>query len=155
MARITVRPAKSPSLLGADMAFADRVLGIITIAAEASSESEECQQAIAGSFRNRVKAGRWEPSIAGVVVQRYQYSEFLPDAGDNANLERVANLPDDAPEIITAANAYDTVMADPNFDPSGNATHFYADGILPPKWAVAPARLTKKIGGISFFTNVA
>lgn len=136
------------------MAFADRPLGIITIACEASSESELCQQAIAGTFRNRVTAGRWEPSIAGVVVQRYQFSEFLSDAGDNANLERVANLSEGAPVIVAAAKAYDTVMADSNVDPSEGATHFYADGIAPPSWIAPPAVLTVKIGRVNFFKNV-
>lgn len=135
-------------------ALFDRPDGIKCIACEASSETEICQQAIAGSLRNRVRDGRWEPTISGVVNQRYQYSELLPDAGDNANLERVVNLPDNAAELITAAAAYDAVMADPNLDPSQQATHFYADGIAPPAWAAAPAVLSVKIGRVNFYKNV-
>lgn len=135
------------------MAF-DRAFAIVTIACEASSESQECQQAIAACLRNRVKSGRFEPTIAGVVVQRYQFSEFLPDAGDNANLERIINLPETDPQIMEAAAAYDSVMADPNFDPSNGATHFFADGILPPKWSLGPAQLAVKIGRVNFFKGV-
>lgn len=132
----------------------DRSFGIVCVACEASSESEECQQAVAASLRNRVKAGRWEPTITGVTVQRYQYSEYLSDAGDNSNLERIANMPETAPEIVAAAQAYDTVMADPDLDPSQGATHFYADGIPPPNWAVAPAELAVKIGKVNFWRGV-
>src|ERR1019366_7451899 len=106
----------------------DRAYGITCVACEASSESVFCQQAVAASLRNRVRAGRWEPTIAGVVFQPYQYSWTLNDPGDSADRERVVNLPDIAPEIVTAAGAYDAVMADPNLDPSQDATHYYSDG---------------------------
>lgn len=132
----------------------DRAFGVAAIAAEASSESELCQQAIAGAMRNRVRSGRFEPTIAGVVVQPYQFSEFLSDVSDNRNLERVVNLPPTAPEIITAAAAYDAVMADENIDPSQDATHFFADGIPIPKWALSPAKLTVKIGRFNFYKDV-
>ena len=55
---------------------------------------------------------------------------------------------------MTAAAAYDAVMADPNLDPSNQATHFYADGILLPDWAVAPAELAVKIGRVNFWKGV-
>ena len=76
--------------------FFDRPFAVACIRAEADDQPDECQQAIAGAIRNRVKAGRFEPTPAGVVCQRYQMSEFLPDKGDNANLERVVNTPDAA-----------------------------------------------------------
>lgn len=136
-------------------AIFDRPIGIATIACEASNQSELCQQAVIASIRNRVNAGRWESSIAGCCMQRYQYSEYLPDSGDNSNLERVLALPDDAPAIINAAAAYDAVMADPTLDPSQGATHFFADGIPAPNWAVAPAVLAVKIGAVNFWKNVA
>ena len=132
----------------------DRAYGIVCVACEASSESELCQQAVAASLRNRVKAGRFEPTIAGVVNQRFQYSWMLSDPGDSANRERIVNLPETAPEIVAAAAAYDAVMADENLDPSQNSSHFYADGIPPPDWAVAPAELAVKIGTINFYRNV-
>jgi len=133
----------------------DRAFGIVCVACEASSESALCQQAVAASLRNRVKAGRWEPTIAGVVGQRFQYSEFLPDSADNYNLERVLNKPETDPVIVAAAAAYDAVMADPNLDPSQQATHFYSDGIPLPAWAAPPARLSVKIGRVNFYRNVA
>lgn len=129
----------------------DRPYGIAIVACEASSESELCQQAIAASLRNRVVSGRFEPTIAGVCAQRYQYSETLPDKGDNANYERILNSPDSDPQIISATEAYDTVMADPNLDPSQGATHFYADGIPAPTWASPPGMATVKIGRVNFW----
>ena len=133
----------------------DRPITILTVACEASSESEECQQAIVASIRNRVLAGRWEKSMAGVCMQRYQYSEFLPDAGDNADLERVLALPNDSPELAAAMQAYDAVTADQGLDPSQGSTHFYADGIPMPSWARAPAMLAVKIGRVNFWKGVA
>lgn len=135
------------------MAF-ERAYGITCVACEASSEGALCQQAVAASLRNRVKAGRWEPTISGCVVQRYQFSEFLPDRDDNANLERVVNMPETAPEIVAAAAAYDAVMADAELDPSNGATHFFADGIPVPTWAQAPAVLCAKIGRVNFYKGV-
>lgn len=132
----------------------DRAFGIVCVACEASSESMLCQQAVAASLRNRVKAGRFEPTIAGCVAQRFQYSEFLSDQNDNRNLERVLNLPETAPEIVTAAAAYDAVMADPSLDPSQSSTHYFSDGIPTPAWATAPAVLAVKIGRVSFWRNV-
>lgn len=133
----------------------DLVFLTVTVAAEASSEGDECMRAVAASVRNRLLSGRFEPTLAGVCAQRYQYSEYLPDKGDNANLERVLNLPEDAPEIVAALAAVDAVMADETLDPSQGATHFYAahEGWSPP-WAVPPARETIVIGCVHFWTNV-
>jgi len=132
----------------------DRAFGITCVACEASSESLLCQQAVAASLRNRVKAGRFEPTIAGVVLQRAQYSWTLPDAGDSADRERIANLPETAPEIVMAAAAYDAVMGNPNLDPSQGSTHYISDGIPLPTWAQPPAVLAVKIGKISFYRGV-
>lgn len=134
------------------MAF-DRPIAIITIACEASSESHECRQAVIASIRNRRDSGRFEPTISGVCMQRYQYSEYLPDRGDNSNLERILALSDDHSEILDAGKAYDEVMADSTLDPSQGATHFVADSIPLPSWAVS-ATQTVKIGHVMFFKNV-
>lgn len=136
------------------MSFADRVLGIVMIACEADSQPLVCQQAVIASARNRVRSGRWAKTLAGVILQRLQYSEFDDDKADNANLERVLALPDYHSIIVTAAAAYDAVIADPEFDPSLGATHFYADGIAPPVWSRPPARLTVKLGSVNFYADV-
>lgn len=132
----------------------DRSFGIVCVACEVSSEVALCQQAVAASLRNRVRAKRFEPTIAGVVMERYQFSETLPDAADNANLERVMNMSERAPEIVSASAAYDRVMQDPTYDPSNGATHFFADGIPTPSWALPPAQLAVKIGRVNFFKGV-
>lgn len=131
----------------------DRPFAIACLRAEAENQSDECQRAITASIRNRVRSGRYEPTIAGVVMQRYQYSETLPDKGDNANYERVLNSPD-SPETARAATNYDAVMADESADPSNKATHFYADPVKP-AWAVHPAYESALIGNVHFWANVA
>jgi spore germination cell wall hydrolase CwlJ-like protein len=131
----------------------DRAFTIACVAAEASDQDDVCQQAIIGSILNRVASGRFEPTMAGVVAQRYQMSEFLPDKADNANLERVLNAPDSA-MVARATSNYDAMMTDPALDPSEAATHFYAEPAHP-NWAVAPARETVVHGKVHFWTNVA
>ena len=127
------------------MAF-DRPIGILTICCEASDQSDLCKQAIIASIRNRVAAGRWETTVAGVCMQRYQYSEYNDDAGDNRNLERVLALADDDPEILAAGAAYDATIDDPSL----GATHFYAVGIPAPPWTIGATR-TVQIGKVIFW----
>ena len=131
----------------------DRPYVIACLRAEAENQSDECQRAIVASIRNRVRSGRYEPTMAGVVMQRYQYSETLPDKADNANYERVLNSPN-SPETARAAANYDAVMADPNLDLSNNATHFFSPPANP-NWATPPAYESASIGAVRFWANVA
>lgn len=131
----------------------DRELAGITITCEASDQSQDAQLAVAYSLINRVNAGRFEKTVAGVCMQRYQYSEYLPDAGDNANLERVLNLPETDPQIVAALRAYDSAASGVPPDPTGGATHFYADSISPPDWTVGATEACK-LGSLVFWKNV-
>ena len=134
-------------------AIFDRPYVIACLRAEAENQSDECQRAIVASIRNRVRSGRYEPTMAGVVMQRYQYSETLPDKVNNANYERVLNSPA-SPETARAAANYDAVMADPNIDPSNGACHFFSDPAKP-IWATAPAYESALIGTVHFWSAVA
>ncbi|MDE2020078.1 MAG: cell wall hydrolase [Patescibacteria group bacterium] len=131
----------------------DRELGAITIACEASDQPADAQLGVAYSLFNRVNDGRFEPTVAGVCMQRYQYSEYLPDKGDNVNLERVVNLPENDPAIISALAAYDAVADGTQPDPTDGSTHFFADAIAPPSWTVG-ATQAAKLGNILFWKNV-
>lgn len=133
------------------MAYADKPIGVLTIAAEASNQSHECRLAIAASLFNRLADGRFGHSIAAVCLKRYQYSEWNDDSVDNANLIRVAVMLPDDPVILDCAVAYDQAAA--GADPSGGATHFFADSISRPQWA-ALATFTVKIGSVLFYKDV-
>lgn len=131
----------------------DRELGAITVACEASDQPREAQVGVAYSLFNRVNDGRFEKTIAGVCMQRYQYSEYLPDKGDNANLERVVNMAESDAVIIAALDAYDAAADGTDGDPTNGATHFFSDGIASPTWT-AGATQTCKIGNILFWKDV-
>jgi len=135
----------------------DRVITAMTVLCEADSESDVCKAWIVWTIYNRVKSGRWEKTMAGVCLQRMQYSEWNADRGDNANLERVANLSENDPNWHGALALVDAVMEDIASgvpDPTNGATHFFANTISPPAWAAAPATLTGQQGKVLFYSNV-
>lgn len=129
----------------------DRPIGILTIACEASTAAE--QLGIAYTLFTRVAAGRWEPTVGAVCMQRYQFSEYLSDSGDNADLERVLKLDSTDPQIIAATNAFNTAYSKSEPDPTNGATHFFADSIAAPSWTKG-ATLCCKIGHTLFYRNV-
>lgn len=133
------------------MAYADKPIAVLTIAAEASNQLHVVRQGVAASIFNRLKDGRFGKSIAGICLKRYQYSEWLADAQDNANLERVANMAPDDPIILDCAIAYDEAAT--GIDPTNGSTHFFASGIPTPSWANA-ATMTVKLGSLFFYKDV-
>lgn len=133
------------------MAF-DREIVALTVFCEASGEIPETRRAIAHSIFNRVKDGRFGKTPAAVCLKRYQYSEFLPDAGDNSNLERAASTPGNDPTMLDCLACYDEAFGG-SPDISGGATHFFADTIAPPSWT-KNATLCCKIGHTLFYRNV-
>lgn len=130
----------------------DKPIAVITIAAEASNQPHVVRVGVAATILNRVNSGRFQMTAAAVCLKRLQFSEWNADTGDNANLERVALMADDDPVILDCAAAWDEAVA--GSDPSNGATHFYADGIPKPLWAVN-ATLTAKLGSVNFYNNVA
>jgi N-acetylmuramoyl-L-alanine amidase len=132
------------------MAF-DRQITIFTIACEASNQSHVVRQGVAASILNRVKDGRFGKTASAVCLKRFQYSEWLADAADNANLERVAGMTDTDPVILDCGLAYDQAVS--GTDPTDGATHFFADSIAPPDWA-DKATFTVKLGNVLFYKDV-
>lgn len=129
----------------------DKPIAVITIACEASGEPHDAKVAVGATILNRVASGRFQHSVAAVCLKRMQFSEWNADTGDNANLERVALMADDDPAILDCAQAWDEAVS--GSDPSNGATHFIADSIPKPVWAIN-ATLTAKIGRLNFYNNV-
>lgn len=132
--------------------WADRVIVAMTAACEESDS--EARRWIVHSIFNRatIDPQRYGAAPAAVCLKRYQYSEFLPDAGDNANLERIAIKTASDPDVLDALRAYDEVAAGA-LDPTNGATHFYADSISEPAWA-KKATYVGKAGRTLFFSDV-
>lgn len=132
--------------------WADRIIVAATAACE-ESDSEARLWIVHSIFnRWRLNPARFGTTPAAVCMKRYQYSEYLPDVGDNANLERVLAKTASDPVIIDALAAYDAVAAGQP-DPTQNATHFFADSIAAPSWTNG-ATFTGKRGRTQFYANV-
>ena len=129
----------------------DTPIAVITIACEASNQSHEARVAVGATILNRLRSGRFGKTAAAVCLKRFQFSEWNADATDNANLERVATMPDDDPVIVDCAVAWAEAKA--GADPSSGATHYYDDSIPPPQWTFG-ATLAAKIGRLNFYKDV-
>ncbi len=132
------------------MAF-DRQIGTLVVFCEASGEPYQAQVGVAATQFNRVRAGRWQPSIAGVCLQRAQFSEFNDDRLDNANLLRGANTPDGDKIMLQCGMAWDE--AERGADPTGGATHYHDTSIPPPSWTVGAIE-TCQLGRLVFWKGV-
>jgi N-acetylmuramoyl-L-alanine amidase len=135
------------------MAF-DRQYAATVIDAEAENQPAEARLGVAWSLLNRhwLNPARYGHTIAEVCTKPYQYSEFNNDALDRANLGRVLRKADTDPAILDALAQYDAAVADTP-DPTGGATHFWADPLPTPSWA-AHATLCPKLGSINFAKDV-
>lgn len=130
------------------MAF-DREIAALTIFCEASGEPHAGKVAVAATFFNRLKTGRFGKTIAAVCLARYQYSEWNDDRADSANLIRGAEVSDD--DMADCLDAFDEAAR--GGDPSLGATHYFAVSIPAPAWA-AQGTETVQIGHHKFFKNV-
>lgn len=134
------------------MAF-DRPIAAITTYCEASSASPTERRCVAHTYFNRAANERYPKTVAGVCLQRMQYSEWNGDAADNHNLERGAVAPDNDPVMLDSAAAYDEILAGAQ-DPTGGATHYHDKTIEPPAWTVG-ATLSLETPKFRFYKNVA
>src|SRR5574337_133197 len=135
----------------------DRAVAGITICCEAESEPQEAKEWVAWCIYNRLKLGRFGSSIASVCLQRFAFSEWNVDPADRDNLRRVAAKPEADPMFQEALTAFDTVTAQVKAgatDPTGGATHLFADVIQPPLWIAPAAKFAGQRGKIKFYSNV-
>lgn len=117
------------------MAF-DGPIVALTCYCEASSASPMERRCVVHSIFNRAKLNpvRYGKTPAAVCLKRYQYSEFLPDQADNANLERGAVASDSDPVMQDCLAAFHEVVTGTSFDQTGGATHYTDKSIAPPAW---------------------
>lgn len=136
------------------MAF-DREIAALSIVCEADGGTHAERVMIAKSFfcRRDLRPAQYGASVAAVCLKRYQYSEWLPDAGDNANLERVSAMPEDHPSIAEAKACYSEASL--SFNVKTDPTHFHAASEPPPDWAKDP-RVTHlgQVGKSIFYKDV-
>lgn len=117
---------------------------------ECRGEPLEGREAVAHVIKNRLETGRWGPSLASVCLWRGQFSGwYMPH---DPNFEGACNLGEGAP-ALTAMRALIQGAMSGEPDPTGGATHYYADTIPAPAW-VEGATFCCQIGHHRFYKDV-
>lgn len=141
--------AGSPTGVGAD----DVDIMARTIMGEARGESEEGKIAVGWVIKNRVNAGKWfSGDVYEVCRKPYQFSCW--NQGDPSRVVILAARTGD-PVFDECIDVARRVLSGSVPDPTGVATHYYANYISKPAWADSPAIFTVKIGVHLFYKNVA
>ena len=139
--------------------LSDREIVARTIWGEARGEGVEGMRAVAAVIANRVRAdlagdGRtdwWGEGWRGVCLARFQFSCWNENDANRARMLEARNTSLWMPEALAIA---DEAMSGRLVDPTGGATHYFADYITPPAWAKGFTR-TVKIGRHIFFRDPA
>lgn len=103
----------------------DRDIAIRTIIGEAANEGELGQAAVAHVLVNRTSDGRWPTSIAGVALQKKQFSAWNSGPGGNDLVRKYG--PGDA-LYEKVGKVFDIVASGKHVDPTNGATHYYSPG---------------------------
>jgi spore germination cell wall hydrolase CwlJ-like protein len=125
-----------------------------TIMGEARGEPEQGKIAVGWVILNRAKSGKWfggGGDIFAVCRKPYQFSCWNP--GD-PNRSIITNASVGDPVFDQCLVAAQTVLGGSVADPTGEATHYFANYISTPAWAKPPAKLTVQIGVHKFYKNV-
>lgn len=119
--------------------LSDKELNILayTLLGEAAGEGREGMEAVMWTIKNRAESGRYSDNPAMVATQSnskgiHQYSTWNTKGnGGNSPKSRFSIS---SPEFKEAFQVVQRVMAGEVKDPTGGATHFYAEGIAKPYW---------------------
>lgn len=137
-------PAPAPKV--ASNADSDLTAMAATIWGEARSEPEQGMQAVAHVILNRANdGGWWGHDVRTVCVAKNQFSCWWDTQG-----LRVRNVTEADPKFAACLKIARSVLAGESADPTGGATHYYADYIPAPSWARGKTP-TVKIGRHIFF----
>lgn len=106
-----------------------------TIYGEARGEPQQGKLAVAHVIRNRWKAGKWfsKATIADTCQQPFQFSCW--NEGDPMRL-KIEAVGYDKGSFRACVDAALAVLLGDGEDPTGGSTHYYADYIAVPKWAI-------------------
>lgn len=123
-----------------------------TIMGEARGESDQGKIAVGWVIANRVAAGKWySGSIFEVCRKPYQFSCW--NVGD-PSLIVITKAKVGDPVFDKCVDIAQQVLSKSAGDPTGGATHYYANYISQPAWAKPPADLTVQIGVHLFYKSV-
>ena len=123
-----------------------------TVYGEARGEGADGMKAVAHVLLNRLTDGRWGKSMGAVCLAPYQFSCWNPN---DPNRKLMLGLFSGDQALAPAIAAFGDANAEQQagVDPTGGATHYYADTIPVPNWTVG-ATQTAHIGHHIFWRNV-
>ena len=124
-----------------------------TAMGEARGEGDEAMQAVMWTGYNRFTAKRWFSglTIAGTFLKKEQYSCWLMS---DPNYSYLINITPSIGLFASALQWAAGVIAGMIPDPTLGATHYFDSSIAPPDWTKG-ATMTKKIGRLTFYKDVA
>lgn len=137
----------------------DEQIATRTLWMEARSETCDGQRAVAHSFVNRLKLGRWGNCLAQVCLYPFAYSCWNASDGNRRAMAKVA---DDDPILLTLLSLVDGAVSGRDVDLTGGATHYFNPKVVPiPLWAsgdssrdIPPATFCGQFGNQLFYKDV-
>lgn len=136
----------------------DRDAIALTLFGEARGEGVQGRLAVAAVLRNRLRTGRWGSTYRDVCHARKQFSCWNASDPNRARLlAELTKVQQGKPISRVLQECYtiaDVLLNEAIFRQVGNALHYFADSIQPPKWA-ATGTLVASIGHHKFFEGVA
>jgi cell wall hydrolase len=136
----------------------DRDAIALTLYGEARGEGTRGRIAVACVLRNRLRSGKWGGTYEGVCLARKQFSCWnATDPNSRRLLDELKRVQAGDPIDRTLRECYalaDVLLNEDVIRQVGQAMHYYADSIAPPKWA-ATGELVASVGHHKFFERVA
>lgn len=125
-------------------------IGARTVWGEARNQGPEGMSAVAHVLMNRVKDGRWGPTLFHVCLAPYQFSSW--NVGD-PNRNQMLDVDDSDAALRLCTVAMDDAMSGDSADPTGGATFYKVVG-TPAMWAVGKTPCAT-IGAHEFYRDIA
>lgn len=126
-----------------------------TIYGEAANESLSGKEAVAAVIMNRQRSARWPNGIAAVCQQPWQFSCWNANDPQRARIEN--RQPGSNRQFDECVKVAVRAARGRLADPTGGATHYYANYIAQPSWIKnSPnARQSAQFGVHKFYTGIA
>jgi len=127
----------------------DLQIGSATVYMEASGEPPEGQRAVVWVLVNRLRDGRWGPSLASVCLYPEQFSAWNTN---DPNRGRLAQAADTDPTLQQITQYLQNALDGTDTDPTGGALYYFAPALAMPSWASKFTKLID-IGNQSYYTD--
>lgn len=133
----------------------DLLIVVMTTWQEARGEGRAGIRAVAHAIVNRHAAGKWfsRKTLAGTCLLAYAFSGWMTT---DPNHEASAEVPMSDPIVRICIEEVTAAITGTTEDPTGGATHYYAEGTKVPDWAnpATGSIFTVQIGRHLFYKDV-